>query len=124
MAKYLDETGAAYLVSKILGLLNLKVDTEEGKGLSEEDFTALLKTKLDELENYSLPTATNENLGGVKVGAGLTIDENTGLLSATGGGVADSVEWDNVQNKPEDLVHTSDMETMTTEDIDALFDIS
>lgn len=124
MAKYLDETGAAYLVSKILGLLSLKVDTEEGKGLSEEDFTALLKTKLDDLENYSLPTATNENLGGIKVGAGLTIDENTGLLSATSGGMADSVEWDNVQNKPEDLVHTSDMKTMTTEDIDALFDIS
>jgi len=96
MAKYLDETGAAYLVSKILGLLNLKVDIEEGKGLSEEDFTALLKTKLDELQNYSLPTASAEDLGGIKIGSGLSIDENTGVLSATGGGTADSIEWDNI----------------------------
>lgn len=43
--------------------------------------------------------ATTTTLGGVKVGAGLTIDDS-GVLSATGGGVADSVDWSNVQNKP------------------------
>lgn len=43
--------------------------------------------------------ATATTLGGVKVGAGLVIDDN-GVLSATGGGVADSVDWSNVQNKP------------------------
>lgn len=43
--------------------------------------------------------ATTTTLGGVKVGVGLTIDDN-GVLSATGGGVADSVDWSNVQNKP------------------------
>lgn len=121
MAKYLDETGAAYLVSKILGLLNLKVSTEEGKGLSEEDFTALLKAKLEGLDNYTLPAATDEALGGVKIGAGLAITEG-GILSATGGGIADSVDWDNVQNKPDDFVYTSDIDAMTTEEIDALFE--
>lgn len=100
--KYLDEAGAAYLVRKILDLLNLKVDIEEGKGLSEEDFTALLKAKLDELDNYSLPTATSQELGGIKVGSGLNIDQN-GILSATGGG------------------ESIDIEDMTEADIDALF---
>ncbi len=56
-------------------------------------------TKDEIPEEYTLPVATSEILGGVKVGAGLTVGED-GLLSATGGGVADSVEWENVQNKP------------------------
>lgn len=121
MAKYLDEVGAAYLVSKILGLLNLKVDAEEGKGLSQEDFTTLLKTKLNNLENYSLPIADDDSLGGVKIGAGLSIDQN-GILSATGGGVADSIDWADILNKPSNLVYEDDIDTMSSEDIDALFD--
>lgn len=121
MAKYLDENGAAYLVSKILGLLSLKVDTIDGKGLSEEDFTTILKTKLNSLENYSLPTADNDSLGGIKVGAGLTIDQN-GILSATGGGIADSVDWTDILNKPNNLLYKDDIEVMSSEDIDALFE--
>lgn len=48
--------------------------------------------------SYTLPTASSTTLGGVKVGAGLSI--SNGVLSATGGGVADSVDWDNVVGKP------------------------
>ena len=44
------------------------------------------KTKLDGLSNYSLPIATDQALGGIKVGSGLTIDSSTGVLSTTGGG--------------------------------------
>ena len=47
---------------------------------------------------YELPVASATTLGGVKVGSGLSITD--GVLSATGGGTADSVEWDKVQNKP------------------------
>lgn len=47
---------------------------------------------------YELPTASATTLGGVKVGNGLSI--TNGVLSATGGGVADSVDWSKVQNKP------------------------
>ena len=47
---------------------------------------------------YTLPTASESTLGGVKVGAGLSM--NNGVLSTTGGGTADSVDWSNVQNKP------------------------
>ena len=51
------------------------------------------------IDEYSLPTASNTVLGGIKVGSGLTINSD-GVLSATGGGVADSVKWENVDNKP------------------------
>lgn len=51
---------------------------------------------------YVLPKATAETLGGVIVGAGLAITES-GILSATGGGVADSVNWSGVQDTPTTL---------------------
>lgn len=47
---------------------------------------------------YELPTASATTLGGVKVGSGLSI--TNGVLSATGGGTADSVDWSKIQNKP------------------------
>lgn len=52
---------------------------------------------------YTLPvagTGVNGTLGGIRVGSGLIIDSGTGVLSATGGGTADSVEWSGVLNKP------------------------
>ena len=52
-------------------------------------------------EEYTLPIATAEALGGIKVGAGLSIDSATGVLNATGGGTADSVDWANITSKPE-----------------------
>lgn len=51
---------------------------------------------------YELPAATADTLGGIKVGGGLQITE-TGVLSATGGGVADSVEWTGVLDTPTTL---------------------
>ena len=106
MSKFLDENGLLYLWGKIKTLVGGKVDKVEGKGLSTNDFTTAEKTKLDGLENYTLPAASADVLGGVKVGAGLAV--NQGVLSATGGGTADSVDWSNVQNKP-DLALKSDL---------------
>lgn len=48
---------------------------------------------------YELPVASATALGGVKVGNGLSITD--GVLSATGGGTADSVDWSKIQNKPD-----------------------
>lgn len=93
--KFLDSNGLLYLWQKIK---NQFVPQERGKGLSTNDYTTEDKNKLAGLSNYTLPPASSETLGGVKVGAGLVINE--GVLSATGGGTADSVEWANVQNKP------------------------
>lgn len=44
----------------------------------------------------SIPTASANTLGGIKVGTGLSID-NSGVLSATG---AASVDWSDIENKP------------------------
>lgn len=116
--KILDENGALYLWQKIktyvTGLLENKVDKVSGKGLSTNDYTTAEKEKLAGLNNYTLPTASAETLGGVKVGAGLAINE--GVLSATGGGTADSVDWSNVQNKPtkvSDFTNDSKFQTET-----------
>ena len=54
-------------------------------GLTKNNFTDTLKTKLDGIaasaNNYSLPTAASDALGGIKVGTNLSIDVN-GVLSA------------------------------------------
>lgn len=61
-----------------------KVDKIDGKGLSTNDYTTAEKTKLEGIEeganNYSLPTASSNTLGGVKIGSNLTI--SSGVLSA------------------------------------------
>ena len=69
--KYLGETTVTYLMAKIKSLFVAK---EAGKGLSTNDFTNQDKSKLDGLQNYTLPKAGSETLGGIMVGAGLTID--------------------------------------------------
>ena len=66
--------------------------------------TTVIPTKTSQLDNDSgfisdIPIASATQLGGVKIGAGLSITEN-GVLSATGGGTADAVEWNNVLDKP------------------------
>lgn len=110
--KFLDSNGVLYLWQKIVGAF---VKKETGKGLSTNDFTDEQKTKLAGLENYKLPKASADNLGGVKVGAGLSVNEN-GVLSATGGGTADAVNWANVQDKPATFppaAHSHKMEDIT-----------
>lgn len=59
---------------------------------------ANFKSALNIPSAYTLPTASNTTLGGIKVGAGLSI--SNGVLSANGGGTADSVAWANVTGKP------------------------
>lgn len=95
---------------------NKFVAQEEGKGLSANDFTDTQKEKLESLENYVLPQASADVAGGVKIGAGLSITED-GILSATGGGTADAVEWENVVGKPEDLLKAGDV--YSKEEVDA-----
>lgn len=99
MAKYLDENGLLYYNQKLDTKFNGKVDKDGNKVLSDVNFTAAYESKLNSLENYTLPTASAETLGGIKVGAGLQISEQ-GTLSVTGGGTADSVDWVNVQDTP------------------------
>ena len=82
-----------------------ELENDAGYLTQHQDISNLAtKSEVSAVENkipaaYELPTASATTLGGVKVGSGLSI--TNGVLSATGGGgVADSVEWDKVQNKP------------------------
>ncbi len=58
-----------------------KVDKVEGKGLSANDFTDALKSKLDGISDganaYVLPNATSETLGGVTVGQNISVSSGT-----------------------------------------------
>ena len=66
---------------------------------------------------FKLPIASNSVLGGVKIGSGLAITED-GILSATGGGVADSVAWENVVGRPTNLSQfTNDSGFITSDDL-------
>ena len=66
--------------------LSGKVDKVSGKALSTNDYTTAEKNKLAGLSNYTLPTASADSLGGIKIGNNLTIDTN-GVLSAIQGSV-------------------------------------
>ena len=72
--------------------------------------------KKSDYEAYVLPIASDTVLGGIKVGNGLEIDSN-GVLSATQGGIADSVAWSGVIGRPFNSVKTEDF--IITGDSDA-----
>lgn len=56
---------------------NSKVDKEEGKGLSEEDFTTILKQKLEELKNYDDSALRQILNGSIK---DITLDVSNGHI--------------------------------------------
>lgn len=113
--KYLDNNGLLYVIQKIKTWLSGKVDKVDGKGLSTNDYTTNEKNKLAGLSNYTLPTASADTKGGVKIGSGLQM--NGDVLSATGGGTADAVDWENVTNKPTKLTDfTNDLAYKTAYD--------
>ena len=63
--------------------------------------TSAIPTKTSDLQNDSgfletIPVASSDNVGGVRVGTGLAIDQD-GILSATG---LATVDWDDIQDKP------------------------
>lgn len=67
---------------------------------TDTNYTQAEKTKLagiaNNANNYSLPTASASKLGGVKIGANITIDAN-GVISVT------ALEWANINGKPTKL---------------------
>ena len=80
--------GSYATTSAMNSALGNKVDKEAGKGLSSNDFTDALLTKLNGIEEgankYVLPTATGSVLGGVKVGATLAIASGVINMKAVG----------------------------------------
>ena len=73
-----------YKKSEVDTFLGNKVDVEAGKGLSANDFTNDLKTKLEGIaegaNKYELPTAGKDTLGGVKTTSEV-VDVSTGYTA-------------------------------------------
>lgn len=66
--------------------LNSKVDKVEGKQLSTNDYTTVKKNKLANLQNYTLPTATKNILGGVKAISNIEdLDTDTATIGQVAG---------------------------------------
>ena len=55
-----------------------------------------------EIQQSELPIASADTLGGVKVGTGLSINSESGVLSAN------APEWNNISGKPEDIVNITE----------------
>lgn len=109
----------AYTEQEIDRLDNSKIDFVElqnkeilFKANELEKFRITLPSSLE-----TIPVASADTLGGIKVGAGLAITGD-GILSATGGGVADSVAWENVVGKPERFPAMEHIHELATTDKD------
>ena len=111
--KYLDKDGVKYLWDKAEGIYVKKVD---GKGLSEENYSSKEKQKLAGLENYELPAASDSALGGIKIGDGLSIDENGVVKTVYNPEMP--VEWDDIQDLPTTLEGYGITDAATKEELE------
>lgn len=96
--------GLAYLWQRIKATFVVKV---EGMGLTEINFTTADKQKLDGLTNYTLPTATSEVLGGIRLGTGFQAGEN-GVVNVDPS-YGESPAWDDITGKPNNLATIQDV---------------
>ena len=100
--------------------VSIPTASDSSSGIMSSSDKSKLDGIADNANNYSLPIASASTLGGIKVGSGLEIGEG-GVLSATGGGEADSVAWANVTGKPSTF--TPSAHTHTASVIGVLTDI-
>lgn len=115
--KYLDYDGLLYFWEKLKSYLGTNfVAKVTGKSLTTNDFTDAYKTKLDGLENYTLPTASTSILGGVKID-GTTIKITDGVISSVGG-EATAVDWANINNKPTTIAGYGITDVYSKDEID------
>lgn len=75
-------------LSKITGSVNVKALTK--RGLTTDLVARAMAANAAGGESYTLPVASADTLGGIKIGKNLSIDEN-GVVSASGGGDSDSI---------------------------------
>lgn len=83
--------------------LNSKQDTlVSGQNIKTINGQSVIGEGNIEIQQSELPIASANTLGGVKVGIGLSINPESGVLSA------DSPEWNNISDKPEDIVNITE----------------
>lgn len=100
IADYITEHGTA--AAALTAEVGKKVDKEEGKGLSAEDFTTILKNKLENLPEISATDVENWNN---KASTAVATQTANGLMSST-----DKVKLDGIrgvrvgETAPEDML--------------------
>ena len=78
--------GEEFTLKDFTSEFNNKVDKVEGKQLSSNDYTTAEKNKLANLQNYTLPTATKNILGGVKAITNIAdLDADTATIGQVAG---------------------------------------
>lgn len=78
--------GEEFTLKDFTSELNNKVDKVKGKQLSSNDYTTAEKNKLANLQNYTLPTATKNILGGVKAITNIAdLDADTATIGQVAG---------------------------------------
>lgn len=83
--------------------LNSKQDTlVSGQNIKTINGQSVIGEGNIEIQQSELPIASANTLGGVKIGTGLSINPESGVLSA------DSPEWNNISGKPEDIVNITE----------------
>lgn len=103
--------GGTTLTQYLLDQLDSKVNKVSGKGLSKNDFTNAYKSKLDLLENYTLPPASSATLGGVSIGYGMKVNSR-GNLSINESIVATKVDLENAVTKSEYTLPMASADTL------------
>ena len=136
--KGIDHNGGdvdTYTKSEIDAKLDLKVNTETGKGLSSNDYTLTEKTKLSGIEtnaNYYIHPSSHQTgmiteqsaLTNLKTSENATQHEiNLAIDSKinSGGGGGGSVDWSDIENKPSDYPPST--HTHTVNDVSDLIDV-
>lgn len=83
--------------------LNSKQDTlVSGQNIKTINGQSVIGEGNIEIQQSELPIASANTLGGVKIGTGLSINPESGVLSAN------SPEWNNISDKPEDIVNITE----------------
>ena len=126
--RYLDYTGLGYLVEE---LKNIFIQEQSGKGLTSNDFSDILKRKLDGIESGA-QTNTVDSVNG-KVGAVVVGSEDIKFLSSVSGASETTVKLiidkiisdtninkDNIENIKRDKADVTYVDTMLDGKVDAI----
>ena len=114
--KYMNPDGVVWLWNKINKLF---VHKDGNKVLTDNNFTDADKAKLDSIEananHYELPIASADNLGGIRIGKGLDIDERGVVTTVVNPDI--TMRWNQITNTPSTLAGYGITDAATKEEL-------
>ena len=117
--KYANPNSIVWLWRKINKLF---VRKDGNKVLSDNNYTDTDKAKLGTIEEganrYALPIASPDDLGGIKIGAGLNIDERGVVTTVVNPDI--TMKWSQITNTPSTLAGYGITDAATKEELEEL----